>query len=234
MKKKIPLEVLELIEKYVNLKGEEFEVINPGEFLLKIIDRDKNSDFYFNIEQYKKDKGIQFLINYKPRDKQSLDNHKIWTSSKGVDDFLSVWISLLEGYSNVNSFFDDPILNSYANDYYTEFKIIEENADIEPFKPAQILMLDQFLENIENNIENYQTIENKEGIQEIKRDIVDLRESLTSNTKSFIIKKLSNIFAKITKQSSKMFKEFLSEVKKESIKQIVKGGINLLIESMNK
>lgn len=85
MKKKIPLIVLETLEKYVKLRGEQFEVIPPDNFLVKIIDKDKNSDFYFNIEEFKIENGLKLLIDSKPVSKERIQNSRTWIDSKHLD-----------------------------------------------------------------------------------------------------------------------------------------------------
>jgi len=226
MKKKIPLLVLETLEKFVQLKGEQFEVIEPDNFLVKIVDKDKESDFFFNIEDYKIENGLKLLIDWKPANKESIANSRNWISGKQLDGYFNNWIALLNRYETVNSFFEDPIIKSFAEDYYAEFEIIDEEANNKPLKPKQILLLDEHLDYIENNIEKYQTEKNKTQIQEIKNDIVELRENITSKSKEVVIKNLSNIWAKITKQGTKFLKEFLSEAKKMAIKQ----GVQYLTE----
>ncbi|MCK3686412.1 hypothetical protein [Maribellus sp. YY47] len=70
------------------------------------------------------------------------------------------------------------------------------------------------------------TEDNKERLNEIKQDIETLREKLTSKSKKWVIKNLSIIWAKITKQGTSFMKEFLNEAKKTAIKE----GLKLMIE----
>ncbi|MCK3684236.1 hypothetical protein [Maribellus sp. YY47] len=226
MKKKIPLIVLETLEKYVKLKGEQFEVISPDKFLIKVVDKDTDSDFYFNIEDYKMENGLKLLIDWKPANKESISNSRAWRDGKQLDGFFSNWVSLLKRYETVNSFFDDPILESFAEEYYAEFEIIDEDAETKPLNSKQILMLDEHLEFIKKNIENFKTKNNEEQLNEIKQDIETLREKLTSKSKKWVIKNLSIIWAKITKQGTSFMKEFLNEAKKTAIKE----GLKLMIE----
>jgi len=226
MKKKIPLLVLETLEKYVVLKGENFEVIEPDKFLVKVVDKDANSDFYFNIETYKMENGLKLLIDWKPGNKESVANNRRWIEVKQLDAFFNNWVTLLRGYDTVNSFFDDPILESFTEEYYAEFEIVDKDAETKSLNSKQILMLDEHLEFIENNIEKFKTEDNKERLNEIKQDIETLREKLTSKSKKWVIKNLSIIWAKITKQGTSFMKEFLNEAKKTAIKE----GLKLMIE----
>lgn len=140
--------------------------------------------------------------------------------------------SRIKRFEKVNSFFDDPILNSYAEDYYSEFEIIDEDSNTKPFKTNQILLLDEHLENIENSLDKFKTENNKVQIEDIKKDINELRGKLTSKSKKWIIRNISIVWAKVTKLGTPLMKEFLSEAKKtfirEGLKYMIEQGTNLI------
>lgn len=222
MKKQIPLIVLEALQTYVDLKSEEFEVINPNEFLVKVIDNDPDSDFYFNIEDYKIDRGTQLLIDRKPFTKSSVKNERRWIDGKQLDVCFQQWVSLLNDYKKIRSFYDDPIIKSFTDNYYAEFEIIDDEENDTPLTPKQILLLDEHLEYIEQNIDKYETELNSKELVLIKTDVQKLRESITSKSKKWVLKNLSKIWAKLTKQGTKFLKDFISEAKRQAIKQGVK------------
>ncbi|NHM08350.1 hypothetical protein G4D82_14065 [Flavobacterium sp. CYK-4] len=226
MKKKIPLQVLETIEPFVNKNGKSFEAINPNDFLLKFIDKDDKSDFYFNVEQYKMDQGFLLLVDLKPKSRQTTENRRTWIKAEALEAVFGSWIELLEGYAKVKTVFDDPILEAFAEEYYTEFEIIDEEADVKPFSVKQILMLDSHLENIQKKIEKYKTEENAVEIEQIKIDTIELRNNLSKKSKKWVIKQLSKVWAQIAKQGPTLIKEFLSETKK----LVVKEGIKFILE----
>jgi hypothetical protein len=149
LKKKIPLQVLESIEPYVNKRGTSYESIEPKNFLLKFVDKDEKSDFYFNVEEYKLDTDFKLLIDFKPQSKQSTANRKTWIKVNLLETHFSNWLKLLEGYDKLKTVFDDPILEAFADEYFTEFEIIDDDADFKPFPTKQILLLDNHLENIQ-------------------------------------------------------------------------------------
>lgn len=209
-----------------------FDIQDPKEFLLKFKDKEKNSDFYFNIEEYKIEKELLLLLDWKPANKQTVQNSKAWINAKHLDGYFNNWIGLLKGYENVKSTYDDPIIETFAKEYYTEFEIVDDDSDVNPFGTKLILLLDEHLENIENEIEKYQTESNKKEIEEIKNDVVELRQNLTKKSKKWVVKNLTMTWAKITKQGPKLMKEFLSEAKKYVIKEgakfLIDNGIDLI------
>ncbi len=88
------------------------------------------------------------------------------------------------------------------------------------------MLIDQHLEFIEENLEKYETESNREQLQEIKNDIIVLRNNLTNQSKAWVIKHLSKTWGKLTKQGTKFLKDFLTEAKKQVIVEGVKFLLN--------
>lgn len=226
MKKKLPLTVLEILEPFLSKKGNNYELAESGEYLLQFKDKDKASDFYFRIMKYKNGNELLLLIEFKPASKDSVENTQTWVRAGALEPHFTNWISLLDRYDKVKSIFDDPIIDAFKNEYYADWELVDEDADIAPFSPKKILLLDEHLEYIESNIEKYKTETNEQEILEIKSNVSELRKNLTKKSKAWVVNNLSNIWAKITKQGPGLLKEFISEAKKE----IIKGGAKYLIE----
>ena len=228
MKKQIPLAVLKAIEPFVDKRGTNYESIERASFLMKFTDLDDESNFYFNIEEFKIDRTPQLLVDWKPANRNTIANHRQWIGIEILENRFSNWVKLLEEYEKVKTVFDDPILEAYAEEYFTEFEIIDEGADVEPFSTKHVLILDKHLTHIQKRIEKHQTNKNKIAIQEIKADAAELQKNLTKKSKKWVIKKLTRIWAKITKEGPRLMKEFLSESKK----QILQEGVSLLMKNV--
>jgi hypothetical protein len=233
-KKDLPLAILKSLQPFVKLRGDKFETLDPKENLLKVVDQEPESDFHFTIEEYKKAQNgkFQFLMSRSPKSQNETDIYKTWVNISELEPQFQTWIKLLDEYENVESFFDDPIIKSFSEEYFTEFEIIDEDAHIKPLNTKQILLLDSHLEELGERLVAFSTKENTDEISQIQEDIVKLRENLTNKSKKWVIKRLSKIWAKIAKQGTKFIKEFLSESKKEVIKQGVKGLIELIKEKV--
>jgi len=232
-KKDLPLIILKSLQPFVNLRGEKFETVDPKEFLLKVIDQEFDSKFHFIIEEYKKANTgkFQFLMSKSPINQNDHGIQRNWVDISQLQPQFDSWLKLLDEYDNTPSFFDDPILNSFQEEYFAEFEIIDDEAETKPLNTKQILLLDSHLEEVEKRLDKFITDKNRDDIQEIKDDISELKENLTNKSKKWVIKNLSRIWAKISKQGTKFIKEFLSESKKEAIKQGVKGLIELVKEN---
>lgn len=224
-KKQTPLAVLKGLEPFIDEIGENFVNVDSENDLIRFADIDTESDFYFHIKQYKVENQFKVLIDYKPHAENSTDKRQLWINGTEINKYFEAWIKLLKSYDIVKSPFDDPIVESFKQDYYTEFEIIDDEKD-KPLKPSQILLLDEYFEKVEQNIDKYKSESNKEQIEEIKSDITELREYLSSKTKTWIVKKVCWIWAKMTKIGPKLMKDFIDE----GNKQIVKEGVKQLIE----
>src|SRR5690606_26831224 len=154
-KKKLPITILKSLESFVNLTGEKFKIIDPKENLLHIVDIDNTSDFYFKIEKYEKKQNgyFQFLMNRKPTNENDNGNQRSWIDIKNLESQFKTWLTLLDQYDTIPSFFDDPIIKSNAEKFYQKFDIIDENADIETFDLEQQLFLEEYLDNSKKKLE---------------------------------------------------------------------------------
>jgi hypothetical protein len=232
-KKDLPLVILKSLEPFVNLKGDKFEVIDPKENLLKLIDKDSDSSFHFTIEKYQKDNNQKYLIlvNRIPSNVNDNGVYQNWIEISGLTAQFEAWVNLLDEYEAVNSFFDDPIGKSFTEEFYAEFEIIEEEVKNNPLTTKQILLLDAYLESVESKLKELTNEENSSEILDINADIIILRDNLTTRSKKWVVTKLTSIWGKIAKQGTKFIKEFLTESKKELIKQSIKGLIDYAKEN---
>lgn len=232
-KKDLPLSILKSLEPFVNLKGEKFEVVDPKDNLLKVIDKDADSIFHFTIEKFQKSSSgpFLFLVTRAPKNINDIGIDQNWYEVSAINGQFEAWIKLLNEYDTVQSFFDDPITKSFQKEFYTEFEIIDEDAETSPLKTNQILMLDSYLETVDNKLTEFIADNNSYEIADIKADINLLRDNLTTKSKKWVVNELTTIWAKIAKQGTKFIREFLTESKKELIKQGVKGLLEFVIEN---
>ena len=228
-KKKYPLAILKSLEEFVDLKGEKFIVKNSDNYLIEIVDIDENSNFSFLIKDYKQnqDGRYQVLLERNPYDENNTSKQTSWISVKDLKVYFNLWLKMLEQYENVKSFFDDPILKFYQEEYLQEFEINNEEAFCKPLTSKQILLIDDHLNNIVFKIDDYRDENNGNKIDDVKNEISILRENITINSKIWVLKSLTRIWAKLNKLGPKFMREFLSETNKEIVKQGVKALIDV-------
>lgn len=231
-KKDLPLIILKSLEPFVKLKGDKFDVIDPKEKLLTVVDKDPDSTFHFTIEQYKKENGrFTFLMDKSPRNENDNGIIRTWVDINDLNGQFESWIKLLKQYESVTSFYDDPIIKTYKEEFFTEFEIIDEDRETNPFDTKRVLLLDNYLESVDKKLKELSDEKNENDIKDIQADIVILRENLTTKSKKWILDKLTTVWAKIAKQGAKFIQEFLTVSKKELIKQGIKGLIDFVKEN---
>lgn len=233
-KKKLPLTVLKALEPFVEMQGKIFTIEQPGKSLLLAKDKDPNSKFYYTIEKFEIQDGKDiFTVIQAPKDEKEVRGHAVRILGEDITTNFNAWVLLLENYSKVKSFFDDPILETYQAEFSSNFEFLDENAEKNPFHTTQILQLDYLLEKIGTRLIELSDDNNREENESIVAEIAQIRESLPNRSQKWVVEQISNIYAKIAKQGIKFIKEFWAEGKKELIKNIVKGLIESGIDFMN-
>lgn len=222
-KKKLPIDLLKILEPYISKNNVVFKIDNNSNSLIKFIDIDENSDFYFELT--KLEESI-IDLNIKPASSTNANELNSKVHRKTFETYFNNWVSLLEQYANINSFFDDSILKSYQEEYFSEFEILDENKN-KPLENNKILLLDEYLENLKKGLEFHKTEDNKNKIEEIQQSIILLQDNLTNNTRQEIVEKIAKIFAKVKKLGTKYLKEFITE----GSKQLISSSIKYLIEN---
>lgn len=228
-KKEFPLSVLQTIEGLMKTESPHFEVTDPGESLLRFKDKDPKSDFYFEIKSYKFDAStkLQLIISYKPRHRDIPTTHEKTVDAKLLGGSLKNWSDLLGEYEQI-TIFDDPILKQYEDEFLTEFEILDSDADTNSYGFDTQILIDKYLDYCSLKLTEHKTDENKEEVEKIENEIKELKTSQTQLTKRKVVQKLSRIWAKTRKFGLNLLKDVYQEAKKEIIKQLIKGHIDLM------
>nr|WP_315419942.1 hypothetical protein [uncultured Pedobacter sp.] len=231
-KKDLPLIILQALEPFVIQKGEKFEVVDPGKSLLKVVDKEPGSNFHFTIELHEKksDGTYQLLMSTAPTSSMDNADCRAWIKIDSINKQFSNWIEMLDKYDNIKSFFDDKIVNGFQQEFYAEFEVLEEEEDF-PLKTKQILLLDEYLEELGGKLQEYVNEQNINEISTIQDEIILLRENLTTKSKEWVLKNLTKIWGSVAKQGTKFIKELLTESKKELIKQGIKATVDYIVQN---
>ncbi|PKP30415.1 MAG: hypothetical protein CVT99_13915 [Bacteroidetes bacterium HGW-Bacteroidetes-16] len=227
IKKKIPLAVLELLEPYLAKGIDSIRTVEPETSLLKFVDSDEKSEFHFTIEQAKyENKLLLVLVDREPRNKEIVASYRTWIDATTLENNFNDWVGLINRYNNIKSIYDDPIEKKYQDEFYADFEIIEEDADVYSFNLAQQIWIDNYLDKIILTIDKFDIKNEISDLQEIKESSQVLRDDLTRLSKKQIIQKLSKIWAKARKHGLIILKEIYIEFRNELIKQLIKGQLN--------
>ena len=223
MKKKIPITVWQKIQPLIDEHRQLFKPLKSKDFAFHLIDLDKDSDFFFECA-FQDEKG-NFIIRYKPIDADRVSIAHISVNLDTLVEKITSWADVLKTYIETPTFYDDPILQQYEDEFLKDLEIDELDADEKPFDFARQLYLDRYISNIKGLLAEYKenaTQEQKIEIISIESDCDNLRQGITIISKNDAVKKLSKIWAKGRKYSLELIKDMLKEFEKEAISWIAK------------
>ena len=227
MKKKIPLEVLQKIQPLIEKYPDVIIPIIDASVSFKFVDADPESDFYF-LMHYRNDKG-KHVIKFSPSSSTVIGEYVVEAVIDDVVKYFESWVNILIGYNNLNTIFDDNAQNAYHKYYYDEFKIVDDDANYAPFDLPRIFLLEEHLENIKEFVDaNIQLFKVPDVAESIKVACDELIEELTSTPKNVVMKKLTGIWAKITKSGTSLMKSFFKSFGEEFRKKLIEETATVL------
>jgi len=136
MKKKFPLEVLRQLNKLKNKAPEDTRLAEVKEsFLLRYEDLDSDSDFFFEITSFSINQSkIYYSCSCKPSSEKNLGTFAFNYVYMSVVDQIKQWSSIIQAYNEIPFFReDDKMVSKYTEEFFEEYKILEDGADKEPF-----------------------------------------------------------------------------------------------------
>ncbi|WP_028666317.1 hypothetical protein [Runella zeae] len=224
MKKLIPFAVLEKIQPLLDKYRDSIKILKDPKYAIIIKDADPKSDFFFRIRH--QDGNDLHHIEFHPLSEKSLRPYSMDANLQELVSTVTNWLTLLDKYNQLQTVFDDPMLEAHANTFFEVLKMNEDDADQVPFDPIRMLYLDQYIEAVKLILQKYEESTDldskKMQLEEIKEDCEALQEQLSSLPKNKVVKYLAKIWAKSSKYSIALMKEFLAEFKKETVKWIAK------------
>jgi hypothetical protein len=224
VKKKIAIAVWQEIQPLIDEHRQLFKPLRTDKFAFHLLDLDPESDFFFQCEF--QDHNGHFKIHYKPLNKnriQPIDESGI--ELKTFVNRMTLWADVLKTYSETPTFYDDPILQQYEDEFFKDLEIDEPDADEKPFDFTRQLYLDKYISNIKGLLDKYKETATDEQIIEIESiesDCDNLRQKITIISKNGAVKYLAKIWAKSRKYSLELIKDMLKEFKKEAVSWIAK------------
>ncbi|MCE3294824.1 MAG: hypothetical protein K0R65_538 [Crocinitomicaceae bacterium] len=225
-KKEIPSNVHEALAAFSKFKSDKFELAPPAKSLVKVIDIDPESDFYFEVKNYEVIVNtISFLIEYKPKDGFRTEKKETKVESNQVMNVFNTWMERVKKYDQFEPIYQDTVLKAYEEQFYSQLKFVDEDADI-PFDLNQQLFLEKYLNDTKNKL-----IELKEGKTEdeiVELEILvfetdEIKSVLTKETKTKILKRLTKLWAKAQKTGLHVIKEILINMGSDFMTKLITG-----------
>ena len=225
-KKEIPLIILQAIEPYFKEKSELFNLTEPEESLLKIVDADIESDFFFEIRDCKhQNNRISVSLKMKPKSNSQTDIFNIDIEYKQINDYFQRWKKILEDYSK--TIYQDPIVKINQERFFEKYDILDEDADYATFDLEQQIYLDEYLSKTQDKIlklKKGKSEKEKAELDDLSKDAEKIKEVITKESKRKIIKRLSKFWGKAQKIGLPIIKEILINFSTELAKKLLLGG----------
>jgi len=227
MKKKVPLSVLQVLNKFTQDNSEIVEPLFETEHLLHLVDTDENSDFFYTIKKSEvKDGKLVYLVSYKPQNSENINSVEGWLQIRAVENTVYEWLENIKEYNKYSPVFDNAIYKIYKNEFIKKFDIVEEDASYSPFNMEQQLILDDYL-----NTSLVKVLELKKGkndkevkeLEQVESDIKKIKNNLTKEPKRKIVRRLSGFWAKAQLIGLDVFKELFINISSELIKKLMLG-----------
>lgn len=229
IKYEIPMQMLAIIEKYAPAsKDLPFKAKKKDGFIFYFVPKYEGSPFFFGVKDISGDGEVKANIAMRPESQIHAGQvafDKI--TLKDFDIYIAEWIRNIAFY-NKPSILDDKILADLTENYFEDFELTDDPSNQKALTGKQILLLDNQIEAIEAKIKELTTPENEPVMVDILQASNEVRESLTSEDKISVFKKLSLLYGKVTRAGVKIMKETLTEVVKDQIKQLVTNPHKLI------
>ncbi len=206
------------------------KIVKADNCLIRYEDKDPESDFFFQINSFDKPSSGEFVysISYKPTSENVTEGRSRTLNFSGVSNSLNAWGEILKKYEETNFFLeDDPIVASYTEEFFNEYKLVEEDADFKPFELEKQILISAYLVKSIQRIENIEDDNERLELTKAKEIAENLNKTITELTKNEVMYRLSRFWAETRKKGLPIFKEIFMEFAKEVVKEIGKKMIGL-------
>jgi hypothetical protein len=232
--KDLPISVLKTLELFDKKNDKLFKrETGSGDYLLKYVDSDVNSNFYFQITRADRDDNFpgsfKYHLSIKPKSEKSTEASGFFISGNKMEIYFDGWVNSLNYYASNKLFDNDPLLKQYEKEFFSDFELVDVDADTASYDFGAQLQIDTFLEQVNELLQESITEQNAEIIEEIKSEVNKLRETQTSLTKRKVFDRIGKIGAMIRRHSLPVFKSFMVTLGKTLLgivmKQMVENSV---------
>jgi hypothetical protein len=229
-KKDIPLDLLKTIEPIAQANLDLIHFKKEDNTYYCFVETDNNSKNFFKIFiDGKKRIGsydkAKYAFEFKPANGSNANNTILQVSLNDLGRHFQSWIKLIRDIHETPSVHDDNFVRQYAEFYYNEFKIVDDDADTSPFDPNQQDLVEVYLLSLSTAIEQSSDKLSDSTKQELLNDIQLIQSNLATTTKSQVMKGITKVFGKLYKTSKTLAKEIVTEAEKQLIKKLIEFGI---------
>jgi hypothetical protein len=227
-KRTFPLVVLRDIDNFKILIDSPFGEGSARDILAHVVDNRTQGRFWFRINSFE----IQVnrpVYHYTRYPGSTISVKELGSNGDvgSLKSFCGSWVSICNDYEGIEPF-EDVNLKREAEQFASDFKIVDEDAQTSQFSSPQKLYINTALNRISDAI-NKQPEESIDAEEkaDLLSGIEQLKKEVEVQTKSGFIRKLGYFVARVKKNSLKIGTWILTEFIKELIKEGVKKGIQM-------
>jgi len=232
IKSKLSIALLTRISPLIKANSDKVSIETNKDILFVLKDKNPNYNFFFRAEKEAPAPNSGSFVTFTSKPFSEFDNG-VKNTSIYFTEFvtkLSEWFKNIELYKT-ESLSDDAAEKQYTDEFYQDFKIVDEDAEVNRFNFSQQLLLLSYIENLEKHIEETDELTKEEKIT-FKKETTILKQQAATETKDSYIKKQSGFWAKLRKKSISVCQFAIKEFGKEVIKELTKKGIAISWESL--
>lgn len=205
--------------------------------ILKVLETDhlfyfhdiNHTDFYFYISAPdKKSKGGPTLFStyFNPDRRDSKSVFAGEANKNQIPEYFKRWIGIIQDYNSVNFNQEEDFLKIYEEEIFSNFELIDDDAETKPFDNNQQIILYTFLETTVKHLENQYP--NNINVEEIIDEANSLKDEIPLLTKRIAFKRFSKVLAEIRKFNPITYRDIYDVAKKEVIKHLLIRGVETL------
>ncbi|WP_321279283.1 hypothetical protein [Marinifilum fragile] len=208
------------VEKYSAI----IRIVKDQDFEIVIEDIDPLSNFSLEIfEPEFVGNSVVFQLKQSPTNHLKHELNEFALYSDQILHQLDGWLNLILQYNNVQISPEEKILKAYEEEFFDNFKLVDEDANNKPYEVGKQLMLAEFLDTAIVVLKNHEIVH-----EELISEATEIKEELPNLTKQDTVKKLSRFLALIRKKSVELLKALIIETKNQAMKQVVSGGFDFV------
>jgi hypothetical protein len=219
--------------KYVAGKSEDVIKIQPeGNDIFIARESHPDSQFIFKVYKPVMRKEPEYNFLKVPHSLKSIAPYEGSCNHLSLVNIFKGWIDNVKEYHTIAFNEEDSFEKKYEQEFYEDFKIMDEDAKESTFNFSQQILLNNYIENAIIYLEQTQSNLEEKDRMELLEEAKQIQKSISIESKDSVIKRNSKFWAKARKKSISVCKFILTEFAKEVLKEGAKVGIHFAKENL--
>ena len=227
MKRRLPVTVWQAIQPLIDEYRPLVIPVMDEDVALTLKDSNPDSDFYFRCHPMA-DTG-RYQVEHKPQSQTYNGLNRQDVELKDLVMWLRQWLEVLDAYDKLQTVYDDPVLQGYEREFASYF-VLADADEFEPMDFSGQRYLIRYLDQVNDRLRHQQSSapdHKAEQIGGLLRESETLKNEMPELSKNQTVRRLIKIWSKARKFSVDLVVDLLTEFKKEGLKLLVKGALDV-------